>query len=95
MLVETAGDLGHVRAALVEDQVKAGAQAIPARSEGCDARVAAADLERDGAPRRSPRMTHLCSDRVSHKKRRALIRKPQVGKALSSPPKAGHQGQVS
>jgi hypothetical protein len=34
-------------------------------------------------------MTHLCSDRVSHKKRCALIRKPQVGKALSSPPKAG------
>src|SRR5450756_3059873 len=47
------------------------------------------------APRRSPRMIHLCSDRVSHKKRRALIRKPQVGKALSSPPKAGHLGQVS
>src|ERR1035437_2321880 len=40
-------------------------------------------------PRRSPRMTHLCSDRVTHQKRRALIRKPQVGKALSSPPKAG------
>ena len=34
-------------------------------------------------------MTHLCSDRVTHQKRRALIRKPQVGKALSSPPKAG------
>src|ERR1035437_4855961 len=40
-------------------------------------------------PRRSPRMTHLCSDRVTHQKRRTLIRKPQVGKALSSPPKAG------
>ena len=47
------------------------------------------------SPRRSPRMTHLCSDRVSHKKRRALVRKPQVGKTLSSPPKAGHLGQVS
>src|ERR1035437_9606301 len=34
-------------------------------------------------------MTHLCSDRVTHQKRRTLIRKPQVGKALSSPPKAG------
>src|ERR1035437_1919844 len=42
-----------------------------------------------GRPRRSPRMTHLCSDRVTHQKRRTLIRKPQVGKALSSPPKAG------
>src|ERR1035437_9753465 len=40
-------------------------------------------------PRRSPRMTHLCSDRVTHQKRRTLIRKPQVGKALSPPPKAG------
>src|ERR1035437_6998722 len=40
-------------------------------------------------PRRSPRMAHLCSDRVTHQKRRTLIRKPQVGKALSSPPKAG------
>src|ERR1035437_1694959 len=34
-------------------------------------------------------MTHLCSDRVTHQKRRTLIRKPQVGKPLSSPPKAG------
>src|ERR1035437_4438162 len=40
-------------------------------------------------PRRSPRMTHLCSDRVTQQKRRTLIRKPQVGKALSYPPKAG------
>src|ERR1035437_7073802 len=40
-------------------------------------------------PRRSPRMTHLCSDRVTHQKRRALTRNPQVGKALSPPPKAG------
>jgi hypothetical protein len=44
--------MGHVRAPLVEAQVKAGAQAIPPLLEGCDARVAAADFERDGAGRK-------------------------------------------
>ena len=40
-------------------------------------------------PRRSARMTHFCSDRVPHRSRRAFVRKPKVGKAISSPPKAG------
>ena len=39
--------------------------------------------------RRSPRMTHLRSDRVTHDKRRAFIRNLQIGRVLSSPPKAG------
>ena len=34
-------------------------------------------------------MTHFCSDRVTHRRRRAFVRKPKVGKAISSPPKAG------
>src|ERR1017187_7039507 len=34
-------------------------------------------------------MTHFCSDRVTHRTRRAFVRKPKVGKAISSPPKAG------
>ena len=34
-------------------------------------------------------MTHLCSDRVTHRRRRAFVRKPKVEKAISSPPKAG------
>ena len=42
-------------------------------------------------PRRPPRMTHLCSDRVTHKKLRAFICKTQVLKALSSAPKAGRR----
>ena len=36
-------------------------------------------------------MTHLCSDRVTHKKLRAFICKTQVLKALSSAPKAGRR----
>jgi hypothetical protein len=43
-----AGDLGHVGTSLVEDQVKAGAQAVLALLEGRDAAVAARDLEGDG-----------------------------------------------
>lgn len=34
-------------------------------------------------------MTHFCSDRVTHRRRRAFVRKPKIGKAISSPPKAG------
>jgi hypothetical protein len=40
-------------------------------------------------PRRSARMTHFCSDRVTHRRRGAFVRKLKVGKAISSPPKAG------
>jgi len=35
-------------------------------------------------PRRSPKLDHLCSDRVVHPRHRTLARKPQMGKALSS-----------
>jgi len=34
-------------------------------------------------------MTPFCSDRVAHRRRRAFVRKPKVGKAISSPPQAG------
>ena len=44
-----AGGGGYVRAPLVKDHIQAGAQPIPALLEGRDARVAAADLEGDGA----------------------------------------------
>ena len=37
-------------------------------------------------PRRSPKLDHLCSDRVAHPRHRTLARKPQMGKALSSSP---------
>jgi hypothetical protein len=47
-----AGQIGHVRAPLVEDQVEAGAQAVPALLERRDARVAAADFGRDRAGRK-------------------------------------------
>jgi hypothetical protein len=43
-----AGRIGHVRASLVEDQVQAGAQPIPAFLEGRDARAGTGDFERDG-----------------------------------------------
>jgi len=36
-------------------------------------------------PRRSPKLDHLCSDRVAHPRGRAWARKPRVGKTLSSP----------
>src|ERR1019366_5687659 len=39
-----AGRIGHVGTPLIEDQLEAGAKAIPAVLEGSDARVAAADL---------------------------------------------------
>jgi len=40
-------------------------------------------------PRRSPKLDHLCSDRVAHPRDRTLARKPQMGKALSSPAPLG------
>ena len=40
-------------------------------------------------PRRSPKLDHLCSDRVAHPRHRTLARKPQMGKALSSPAPLG------
>jgi hypothetical protein len=43
----SAGQIGHVRAPLIDDQVEAGAQPVPALLERRDARVAAADFERD------------------------------------------------
>jgi len=43
-----AGQIGHFRAPLIEDQTEAGAQPIPALLERRDARVAVADLEGDG-----------------------------------------------
>jgi hypothetical protein len=39
-----AGQIGHVRAPLIEDQVEAGAEAIPPLLQRLDAAVAAADL---------------------------------------------------
>jgi hypothetical protein len=42
-----AGQIGHVRTPFLQDQIEAGAQPIPAFLEGCDAGVAAADLEGD------------------------------------------------
>jgi hypothetical protein len=44
--------MGHVRPPLVEDQVKAGAQPVPALLDRRDARVAAADFQRDGGGRK-------------------------------------------
>ena len=44
-----AGQIGHVRAPLVEDQVKAGAQPVPALLERRGAAVAAGDREGDDA----------------------------------------------
>jgi hypothetical protein len=38
------GQIGHVRAPLIEDQVEAGAEAIPPLLQRLDAAVAAADL---------------------------------------------------
>src|ERR1035437_3253677 len=46
-----AGQIGHVRAPMIEDQLEAGAQPVPTLLEGCDARVAAADLEGDSGGR--------------------------------------------
>ena len=43
-----AGQIGHVRAPLLQDQIQAGPQPIPAFSERQNARVAAAELEGDG-----------------------------------------------
>jgi hypothetical protein len=43
------GQIGHVRAPLVQDQIQAGARSVPARLEGRDARVAAGDFEGDCA----------------------------------------------
>jgi hypothetical protein len=43
-----AGHVDHVRASLLQDQIQAGAQAVPALSEGRDARVAAGDFASDG-----------------------------------------------
>ena len=40
-------------------------------------------------PRRSPKLDHLCSDRVAQPRHRTLARKPQMGKALSSPAPLG------
>jgi hypothetical protein len=45
------GDTGHFCAPLIEDQVKAGAQATPARLERRDAGIAAADFQGDGCGR--------------------------------------------
>jgi hypothetical protein len=42
------GQIGHVRAPLNQDQVKAGAQVVPPLSERRDGGVAAAYFERDG-----------------------------------------------
>src|ERR1035437_3315462 len=55
-----ARQIGHVRAPLVEDQVQAGAQPIPAGLERRNARVAAPDLEGVGArgPTRLLRKAH-------------------------------------
>ena len=44
-----AGQVGHVGASLVKDQIHAGAQAVPALLERRDTHVAAADFEGDGA----------------------------------------------
>jgi hypothetical protein len=44
-----AGQIGHVRAPLVEDQVQVPAEGIPALWEGCDAGIAAGDFQGDGA----------------------------------------------
>jgi hypothetical protein len=43
-----AGQIGHVRAPLVEDQAQAGAQAIPTLLQRRNAGIAARDLEGDG-----------------------------------------------
>jgi hypothetical protein len=43
-----AGQIGHVPAPLVQDQVQAGAQPVPTLLDRRDARVAAADIEGDG-----------------------------------------------
>jgi hypothetical protein len=43
-----AGQIGHIGALLVQDQIQAGAQAAPALLERRDAGVGAADLEGDG-----------------------------------------------
>jgi hypothetical protein len=43
-LARAARQIGHARSPLVEDQVEAGTQPIPALLQRCDARVAAADL---------------------------------------------------
>ena len=46
------GDIGHVRAPLLQDQIQAGAQPIPALLEGGDARAGAGDFEGDGGGRK-------------------------------------------
>jgi hypothetical protein len=43
-----AGQIGHVGASLVEDQIQAGAQPVSALLEGCDAGITARDFERYG-----------------------------------------------
>ena len=42
-----------------------------------------------GPPRRSPKLDHLCSDRVAHPRNRVRADKPLMGKALSSPAPPG------
>ena len=48
-----------------------------------------AAIEHALEPRRSPKLGHLCSDRVAHPRHRTLARKPQMGKVLLSPAPLG------